>query len=157
MIPNDHIDLEGMLKLTSVFPEDSFTLKTVTLDNTLPNLESLHDGHAGIPNSTTEDKGILKNPTWWPIKEARYWWRLYPGLTSGKKKDNPANLLERIYFRNMHAIWIYWGFSRDQSGILNHLLNEHNEEISQDQSNRIIRSNQDFHERLVPNNAISWK
>lgn len=42
MITSDHIGIEGMLKPVSVFPEDSFNLKAVTLDNKLTNLESLH-------------------------------------------------------------------------------------------------------------------
>ena len=42
MITNGQIGLEGMLKPASIFPEDNFTLKAVTVDNILPNLEYLH-------------------------------------------------------------------------------------------------------------------
>lgn len=38
MITNGRAGLKGMLKPASDFPEDSFTLKTVTVDDALPNL-----------------------------------------------------------------------------------------------------------------------
>ena len=42
MIIEGQIGLEGLLKPKSIFSEDNFTLKGVTVDNIVPNLESLH-------------------------------------------------------------------------------------------------------------------
>ena len=42
MITKGQIDLEGLLKPKSIFPEDNFTLKGVTVDSIVPNLEKLH-------------------------------------------------------------------------------------------------------------------
>ena len=42
MITKGQIGLEGLLKPKSIFPEDNFTLKGVTVDSIVPNLEKLH-------------------------------------------------------------------------------------------------------------------
>ena len=67
MITKGQIDLEGLLKPKSIFPEDNFTLKGVTVDSIVPNLEKLHGWLQVDPWEHQGDTSFLVfNPTYCP-------------------------------------------------------------------------------------------